>query len=361
MSATLKPLKGMENPAGNVITTPDFFAALEGFIEKEVANDQMSIVGANASADTETTVVAPTIPLQTMSSTPVPPEATKQQTPNRFQDFTLTNLNQNTPDNGFVPLPLDISDIENNPLYSEEVKAKMIEDRKKYLDLQNYILKQKFEERIKFNQQNEKASQIWLDKMTPQQADETQKKQNAQALRKLIAAALIQANNEEDLKEVTHAVEATAAALDTLTTRSSHLESVFQENQRLKSENESLKNENNTIKNSQQASSQQAKHQTSLVSPVKTIPSQPSQSSRVQEELKKLNEYGKVCLQGYMKQNVSNPNIERDINLAYQAQQLASTYSSVPENVTYEQLYGKKIFDEIHNVKNGPGVKRQRV
>ncbi len=356
MSFSLKPVKPMKNPAGSIVGTPDLLNVLEGFVHSDNTN---MVVDATASADTPTTThVAPTIPLETTHTTAAAPAPAPTPEPlsTRFQNFTLSDSERaQTSSNGFIPLKLDISDIENDASIPDEIKAKMIEERKKRLELENFILEKSHNEKLKYTQQTEKTSQIWLDKITPQQADQSQIKLNTQGLRKLLASALLNLNAEEDLKEVTHAIEATASVLTDLSTRSTHLEKIYQEKENFKNENANLKKELESLKQSKLQQEQQIKNHTSLISPVKTISQQqqPQQNTDLQNQLKQLNSYGKAVYAGFLQQNYANKDPVRDLKLALEAQQLAEQYSSVPQDVTYSQLYGANVMENLKKRKVG--------
>lgn len=341
MSFSLKPIKPLPNPASTIVGTVDFEKVLEGYMQSG-----NTVLDATASADTQT-VVAPTIPLQTTHTEQIPLPPVDSTTPNRFQDFTISENQQTPSSDGFVPLQLDISDIENDPSLTEELKARLIKERTDALQYKNYILKLKHDEKMKFTQQHEKLGQIWLDKITPAQADQSQMKANAQGIRKLLAAALLNLNDENDLKMVSNAIEATASVLTENSSRSTQLEKIYQENQTLKREVENLK--------STQYQQQQAlKNQTSLVSPVKSLATPVTQPGvNIKAQLAQLDSYGRTVYEGFLKQNVSKPDPVRDLNLALQAQQLANQHSSVPQDATYRQIYGDKIFENIKRVKTG--------
>lgn len=340
MSSMLKPLKPLSNPANNIIGTPDLEKVLESYMNANTVAD----VGASAD---EQVIPAPAQPLETTHSVPVEPPAST-----RFQNFSIQDLENHSANlAGFVPIELDVRDIEARSDLTDDQKKQWIEERRKAVELQNYILKQKFDERVKYQKINEKNSAAWLDKITPQQADQDLVKFNERGIRQILASALLNANGEDDLKAITRVVEATASALTEGHTRSTQLEKFYQETQTLKTENSNLKKEVEVLRSANAQSQQAFKHQTSIVAPVKTLQTpQPAQNDSLKLQLQQLDAYGKTVFQGYLQQGVDPVSA---LKYSSQSQSLATQHNYVSPDATFRDIYGNKVFENVKRVKTG--------
>jgi hypothetical protein len=312
-------------------------------LKETLSSNVDTIVEANAAADNTNISLNTNIPTNT-----VIPEATQ------LQDMDVSEpVQQNAPplvdfkindilfaeNNGEMPA-IDTSDIEAMNI-SRENKDKLIAEREKNRFYEAYLLRKDAEEKRKYSERLSVPASSWLPKVEQQLEKSGQNPSNAKAgLAQLLAivSAMAKADEREKVAQV---VEATAASLNFLDSKSkqdaSKLEKAYQENNKLVKERNEFANELNKLRVEYDVSKQISNSQTSVTSKIATIPQQPKVT--ITSQIQNLDPVESLFFRSAVLANRTIPNIQRDLSFAKFHSENFKKLPDLGENATFGEIY----------------------